>query len=410
MTATGPLAGVRVLDLTSVMLGPYCTRIMADLGADVTKVEPASGDDARWIGPARSPGMGATFMILNSGKRSLAVNLKDPRGRAALSKLIQRTDVVVHSMRAEAAGRLALTYKDVAVHNPRVVHSTIQGFGPAGPAAGRPAYDDVIQAACGMADLQGRHALGEPQYVASVIADKTVGLIALSGILAALVERGHSGRGQAIEIPMFEAMVHFVLAEHLYGGVFEPPLDVIGYPRALSPHRHPYRTADGYIAVMPYNDSHWAAFFDVLGRPDLADDPRFIDVGARTVHIDDLYGFVDGGLRQRTTAEWIALLQAQDIPCAAVASLDDLVASNDLRGRGVIGTFDHPTEGRIRTLPIPVDYGRTPRAPDRPAPRLGQHSVEILCDEAGLEEDLVAELVRDGVVMTAPASSAEVIA
>lgn len=397
MAATAPLEGVRVLDFTTVFLGPYCTKILAEMGADVIKVESSEGDAARWVGPSHSPGMGGTFLVLNSGKRSISVDLKQKQGRDALAALIADVDVLVHSMRPAASRRLGLDYESVAALNPRVVHCAAEGFDGRGPNAGRPAYDDIIQAECGLAALQGEMAEGEPTYAASVIADKTVGLLLLSAVLAALFERERTGLGQSVTVPMLEAMVVFVLAEHAYGRVFTPALAPAGYPRALSANRRPYRTADGHIAVMPYNNKHWTACFSVIGRGDLVNDERFADIGARTANIDAAYAALAAALTARGTAEWLELFNAADVPCGAVVTPEELLDSEDFHARDVLGERDHPTEGAVRTLPLPLRFSRNRYGAERPAPHLGEQSVDVL-REAGLSAQAVRDLVDGGIV------------
>ena len=263
----GPLAGVRVLDLTSVLMGPYTTQIMADLGADVIKVESPSGDTTRSLPPGPEDDLGAMFMNVNRGKRSIVLDLKDKKGRDALLRLAKDSDVFIHSMRARAIGRLGLAYEDVKAANPDLIYANLYGYGRTGPYADYPAYDDIVQAASGIVALQASLSQGEPTYLATVVADKVAGLTAAYAIMAALFERERNGGGQEIEVPMFETLTSFSMLEHLCGAMFDPPIGPTGYPRALSPQRRPYRTSDGYIAVMIYNDRHWTNFFDAIGNP-----------------------------------------------------------------------------------------------------------------------------------------------
>ncbi|GAB3485049.1 CaiB/BaiF CoA transferase family protein [Nocardiopsis coralliicola] len=373
---SGPLDGIRVLDLTTVLLGPYCTRLLADLGAEVIKVEPPAGDPTRRLGPARSPGMGGVHLNVNRGKRSVVCDLKEPGQRDALLRLAAESDVFVHNIRPAAIERLGLGYAAVAEAAPGIVYCAATGYGAGGPRSGRPAYDDLVQAASGLADLNA--AGGEPRYVPSVVADKTTGLMAAVGILGALVRRGTTGQGCEVEVPMYETMASFLMVEHLYGHAFEPPLAPVGYPRATSPDRRPYATRDGHIALMPYTDAHWAAFFAAAGRPDLAADPRFTDLGARTAHIDALYSAAAELVAERTTGEWMALMEAADVPVARVAAAGDLVGDAHADAVGLFTEEEHPTEGSVRTVRAPIRYPGLPEHRPGPAERLGQSSAELL--------------------------------
>jgi len=374
---SGPLAGVRVLDLTTVLLGPYCTRLLADLGAEVVKVEPPGGDPTRRLGPARSEGMGGVHLNVNRGKRSVVCDLKRPEEREALLRLAADCDVFVHNVRPAAIERLGLGYADVAAAAPGIVYCAAVGFGAGGPRAGRPAYDDLVQAATGLADLDAGPD-GAPRYVPSVIADKTTGLMAAVGILGALVRRGATGRGCEVEVPMYESMASFLMAEHLYGHAFEPPLAPVGYTRATSPQRRPFATRDGHIALMPYTDAQWAAFFRAAGRPELAGDARFRDLGARTANIDALYATAAELVAERTTGAWLALLEEADVPVSRVASLADLLEEEHAAAVGLFEEEEHPTEGRVRTVRGPIRFPGLPEHRPRPAERLGQSSAELL--------------------------------
>lgn len=278
---TGPLDGVRVLDLTSNFMGPYASLLLADMGADVAKIESPHGDTTRGVGPARHPGMSAIFLHLNRNKRSLVLDLKDSRARTALRRMIRSADVLLHSLRPPAMAKLGLAYADTKDINPVLIHCGCFGFGQDGPYADRPAYDDLIQAAVGMPVLQSRKQ-GEPDYVATAIADRVVGMAASSAIGMALFHRERTGRGQEVQVPMFETFAHFVMGDHLYGHTFVPPIGDWGYARMMNADRRPYRTLDGYLGVNIYTDRHWQRFFAAVGRPDLAADPRFADIHGRT--------------------------------------------------------------------------------------------------------------------------------
>jgi crotonobetainyl-CoA:carnitine CoA-transferase CaiB-like acyl-CoA transferase len=394
---SGPLTGVRVVDLTSVFLGPYCTQILGDMGADVIKVESPAGDIVRGIGPARHEGMGPLHLSVNRNKRSVVLDLRQPSGHDALLRIAAGADVFVHSMRLQAITRLGLGYEEVAGARPDIVYCAAYGFGEEGSYAGKPAYDDIVQGASGIAALQGLRN-GEPEYVTTVIADKTTGLAAAYAIAMALYHRERTGEGQAIEVPMFETMVSFLLVEQLYGMTFDPALGDATYPRTTSEHRRPYRTADGHISVVVYTDEQWQRFFRLAGRPDLVDDERFGTIAGRTEHIDDLYRVVGDLIRPRTTAEWLRLLDEGDIPAMAVRTTDELLADPHLADRELIRAVNHPTEGPIRTVGVPVGFSRTPGRVERMAPLLGEHGPEVLA-EAGFSEAEIDDLVHAGVTV-----------
>lgn len=393
----GALCGVRIVDLTTVVFGPYCTQILAELGADVIKVESPDGDSTRYIGAARHRGMGSIFLNLNRGKRSLCIDLKRTDGRAALLELAARSDVFIHAMRPAAIARLDLGPATMQALNPRLVYCAAIGYGSGGRHAGKPAYDDVIQAAAGLARLQGRG--GDPQYCTTVVADKVAGLTAVYAVLAALLRRHATGAGAAIEVPMFETMASFVLAEHIGGHAFVPPSGPAAYARATTPYRRPYRTRNGFIAVIVYTDAQWSRFLTLVGRADLLTDPRFATFDSRTAHVDFLYRFIEDSLAARTTAEWLDALEAIDVPAMPVLTTEQLFEEPHLRDTGFFVAHDHPTEGALRLPRLPV-AGDIAAVPARPAPRLGEHSVEVL-REAGLAASAVNELLASGAIRDA---------
>ena len=298
----GPLNGLRVLDMTTVLMGPYATLQLGDMGADIIKVEPLEGDIVRQIGPGRHPGMGPMFLNVNRNKRSIALDLKQPVGREVLLRLAADADVFIYNVRPQAMARLGLAYEDVAGSNPAIIYAGVFGYGQDGPYAARPAYDDLIQGACAVPTLLAKAGDGSPRYVPLTIADRIVGLFAVNAILAALRHRDVTGRGQRIDVPMFETMANFVLIDHLGGLTFDPPLDHGGYARLLAPERRPYRTKDGYLCALIYNDKQWRSFFHAIGRPDMQDD-RFRDHASRTRHIRQIYAEVAEIFVTRTTAE-----------------------------------------------------------------------------------------------------------
>lgn len=394
-SSRGALSGVRVVDLSTTFMGPYCSMFLASCGADVVKVEAPAGDVLRYVGDARESWMGPVFLNTNRGKRGLVLDLKAPRAGEVLQRLIRWADVFMHNMRPAAAERAGITAAAVAATNPRCVYGALRGFGSGGPYRDKAAYDDVIQAASGMAVVQG--AGGDPQYVRTAAADKIVGIVAAASIITALFERERTGEGRAVEVPMFETMASFMLLEQQGGWVYDPPEGPSGYTRTQSLYRRPYRTRDGFLAVMIYTDGQWKAMFDLLGRPELTRDSRFTSIRDRTEHIDDLYAMVEKELAARTTAEWLAAFEAAHIPATAVNSIEDLFTDRHLDAVGFFDRVDHPTEGPLRLARFPVDLGA---GPPSVAPRLGEHTVEVMGD-LGYSTAEIDDLVRDGVVAPA---------
>jgi len=396
----GPLVGVRVLDVTTVVLGPWAAQTLGDMGADVIKVEPPEGDTTRRLGPARHPGMGAFYLACNRNKRSLVLDLKQTAGRAALLRLAATADVILHNFRPGPAARLGLEYEPFRAVNPRLVYCATYGFRARGPYGTKPAYDDVIQAAAGLASLQ-TPLVGEPRYMPTIVADKTSSLAVLSAVLSALFHRERTGEGQAIEVPMFETVVAYVMVEHLYGETFVPPIETAGYKRILNRWRRPFRTTDGYLAVVPYTDADWRAFFALAGRADLQADPRFRTLESRLANIEALYEELAKIIAGRSSADWLEALDRASVPAMVVNTLETLLVDPQLEATGFWKIVEHPTEGTLRVPDIPTTYSRTPAEIRRLPPRLGEHSREVL-REAGFSEAEVDDLRASGVTSLGP--------
>jgi len=394
----GPLAGVKVLDLTAVVVGPVCTQTLADHGAEVIKVEPPDGDLLRTLGgKSRSGAMASKFLAFNRNKRSLAIDMKADEGREIMARLVEKSDVLVANIRPPALQRLGLGYDACARRNPRLIYCSLVGFGQNGRYRAKPAYDTIIQGSTGVAACYAR-AAGEPRYVPMVMADHIVGLIAVQQIAMALYHRERTGAGQAIEVPMFENMAAFVLSEHLYLRTFEPPLGGTGDPRVINPEAKPLPTKDGYICISANTNAQAFGFFEAIGRPELKNDPRFSSIAARFAHVQDYFELRATALQSRTTAEWLEIFDRLDVPAMPYHDFESLLEDPHLADVGLVGAVEHPTEGRILNVGVPNRWSDARRTDYLPPPKIGQHSVEIL-EELGYPPDRVRALAERRVIV-----------
>jgi crotonobetainyl-CoA:carnitine CoA-transferase CaiB-like acyl-CoA transferase len=381
MSSSGPLAGVRVVDLTAMVMGPYCTQIMADMGADVIKVEPPAGDNTRYISVGPAPGMSGVYINVNRGKRAIVLDLRTEEGKTALRALVATADVFIHSMRSKAIAKLGFDYDEVAALNPSIVYTNCYGYGRRGPNRDLPAYDDTIQAECGIPAVQ-EQLTGEANYVGTIIADKVAGLTALYATTMALFHRERTGEGQEVEVSMFETMASFMLVEHANGAMFDPPLGPAVYPRTVAPNRRPYRTKDGHVAALIYNDKHWNAFVNAV-QPSWATD-GYSTLEMRAHDIDTVYGLVAQTMVERTTDEWLALFRELEIPAAPINTPDALFDHPHLNAVGLFETVETPY-GPVRMPGVPTWFSRTPGRIAGPTRELGADTEEVL-RELGLAD------------------------
>jgi crotonobetainyl-CoA:carnitine CoA-transferase CaiB-like acyl-CoA transferase len=392
---SGPLAGIKVLDMTSVLYGPYASQTLGDWGADVIKIEPLTGDTWRYSGQFRNRGMTGQFMAVNRNKRSLALDLKQPDGKAVLQRLIATADVLLTNIRPAALGRLGFGYEACQQINPRLVYAAATGFGQDGPWAARPAFDEVIQASSGFASAMGSD--DEPAFVPSLVADKICGLTIVGAVSAALVHRERTGKGQMVEVPMLETITAFNSIEMLGGHAFDPPIGPAGYKRMKE--RRPVRTRDGWLTMLPYSGENWCIFFEAVGHPECIEQFAVRDSVSRAQNIDRIYNKMAEIAITRTTAEWEELLLRIDVPHAAFAKITEIAEQPHLKAVGMIATLDHPSEGRIRQARPSARFSDTPAEIRRMPPRLGEHSRAIL-REAGFTEEDVASMIEKKVVGT----------
>jgi crotonobetainyl-CoA:carnitine CoA-transferase CaiB-like acyl-CoA transferase len=398
-TMAGALSGIRIVDLTNIILGPYGTMLLADQGADVIKVEAPEGDAVRHIGkPARTPGMGPTYLYVNRNKRSLCLDLKQPAARAALLKVVATADAFVHALRPQAIEALGLGYEEIRKVRPDIVYVGAYGYSADGPYGKLPAYDDAIQARFGIASLMGQAAGDDvPRYPPTIIADKTVGLTFAFSTLSALMHRQRTGEGQFVEVPMFETMAAWLMVEHLWERTFDDE-GTVGYTRLLARTRKPYRTRDGWMAILPYNDKHWRNFFELVGKAEVLQDPRYSTINARSLHIGDMYEMVEALAVTRTTAEWVRLLDEAQIPNAPVSRPADLFDDPHLVWRKLFAKYPHPSEGEITMVEPPMRMSRTPPEIRRMAPRQGADSRAVLA-EAGVDAAAIEALKAAGALI-----------
>ena len=391
------LRGVQVIDLTTTYLGPYATLMLGDMGADVVKIEPMEGDVGRSPGPGRHPDMGAGFLNTNRNKRSIAIDLKTQEGRDVVLRLARGADALVHNMRPKAAAKLGLAYEDLRRINAGLVYCFAPGFGQEGPYAAEPAYDDIIQAMSGLAALNAG-ADGAPRFLPSIVADKVMGLHLALALLSGLVRRLRTGQGCSIEAPMFESMVAFLLVEHLAGRTFVPPEGPAGYERMLAKNRRPYRTRDGYIAIMPYTTQQWTRFIECIGRAELLEQDWVKDPVKRSANVEALYQLIADAAPSKTTAEWLALMEELDIPSGRVNALEDLFSEEHLKAVGLFEEFNHPSEGALMRTRSPFRVTGLDKKPDRHAPTLSG-SAEAILGEAGYSAGEVRKLRAKKIVL-----------
>jgi crotonobetainyl-CoA:carnitine CoA-transferase CaiB-like acyl-CoA transferase len=380
MTASpAMLEGVKIIDLTSVIFGPFCTQMLAEMGADIVKIEAPGGDIFRRAGtPARTQGMGPCHMTLNRGKRSVELDLKQPDDAALLHAMIADADIFIHNVRGRAIDALGFGHEKLRAENPKLVTVHCMGFGADGPYAGLQAYDDVIQAATGMASFATMvDGDPRPRYVPSTIADKVAGMYATQAVLAAYVHRLRTGAGQHVEVPMFECFTQFVYEEHLFGATFDPPTGPVGYSRQIDPARQPFPTKDGYISIVPYADASWAVTFELMGEPDIIKQPQFADPYLRAANVTQLYAAMARLTPARTTAEWMRVLNAARVPAMPVRDPADILDDPHLRASGFFQHYDHPSEGACIAMKPPIRFGARPDPTLRPAPLLGEHTEEL---------------------------------
>ena len=395
-TPTGPLKGFRILDLTTVLFGPFGTQTLGDWGAEIIKVESLTGDTWRNSGQFRNRGMSGQFMTVNRNKRSIALDLKHPEGKAVLRRLIPTVDALVSNIRPAGLGRLGFSYEACRELNPKIVYASATGFGQDGPWAARPAFDEIIQAASGFASAMGTDE--EPAFVPSLIGDKLCGMALTSAVTAALLHRERTGEGQMVEVPMLETLAAFNSIEMFGGQAFVPPIGPSGYKRMKA--RKPVRTKDGWLTMLPYSGANWCAFFEAVGHPECIEEFSVRDPVSRARNIDLIYDRMREIAPTRTTAEWETLLLSIDVPHTSFAKLTEVAEQPHLKGVDLFQTMEHPTEGKLLQARPPARFSASPASVHRMAPTLGQHTREILA-EAGFADDEIGALIETKAVVAA---------
>ena len=398
--SSGPLSGIRVLDMTSVVLGPVATHILGDYGAEVIKVEPLAGDLMRANGVSLHKGMSSIFLALNRNKRSLAVDVKSPHGRDVMRRLVPKVDVLVHNMRVRAIERLGFGYEQVRELNPGIIYCVATGFGQDGPYRDKPAFDDIIQSASGLVGLN-RANLGVAEYAPTLLADKTIGVFLANAVLAALVHRLRTGEGQSVEVPMYETMTAFLLAEHLGGFSFEPQTAAFGYPRVLAGGRRPLPTLDGHVSMLPYTEHHWTAFLSEAGHADAIERYQVRNRHDRNRNIQALYALLAEIVATRTTGHWIAVCDRLDIPATPIVELDALPEHPHLKAVELFQRAEHPTEGPIRYVRPTMKFSKSPQSVRSQAPALGADNDAIL-RELGYSSDEIERMRAAGAIAPKP--------
>jgi len=391
-----PLEGIRIIDASSILMVPYCTRLLADMGAEIIKVETLNGDNTRYIGPSVNKGMGAVFLNINRNKKSICIDLKSAEGRLIIYKLIKISDVFVSNIRKASLNKIKLRHSDFKKLNPKIITANAVGFSSEGPYAGLPAFDDTIQAISGMAAYQGVYS-SQPSYTSGATADKVTGIMLGMSILGALFNREKNGTGAEIEVPMMETMVDFTLVEHLYGFNFIPPKAPPVYPRQSSPNRKPYKTKDGFVAVLPYSDEQWLRFFKLVGKEEILKDTRFSTLKSRNENIDLLYQMLSNELTKKETDYWLEALKKSDIPAAKVNFPEEIFKDKHLQETNFFRETNHPSEGNLLHPKFPVKFENTNNDETLHAPNLGENTKEILID-LGYSEFEIETLVTKSII------------
>jgi len=398
------LTGIKVVDLTAVLMGPLASRVLGDMGADVIKVEAPTGDSLRAVGPMHNPGMGPLYMNANRNKRSIALNLKSAAGKKAMQELIRDADVLLYNVRPQGMARLGLDYESCRSINPSLIHVGCYGFSEGGPYAGKPAFDDLIQGLCAVPSLFADVSGGIPRYIPLAMVDRYAAAHVAAAVLGALFHKSRTGEGQSIELSMLEIMADCVLGDHSGGQMFDPPIGPPGYPRSLAPERHPYKTLDGHLCTVIYTDQHWRSFFKLIGIDLMDTDPRFKNLTSRTIHAREVHGMLEGWLTDRSTEEWLDAFDKADIPAMPLRTLANMHLDPHLQAEGFFQWHDHPSEGRVRVMRPASKWSRTQPTVHRHAPLVGEQTREILSGLGYTEAQIQAMLQAGDAVAAHPPS------